>query len=75
MSAAEFPPDTEDFGCLSISAQGQLTIPKAARQALGLNTGDRVYFFASESERRAWLVLTNREGSEIARFLMNSLQP
>jgi bifunctional DNA-binding transcriptional regulator/antitoxin component of YhaV-PrlF toxin-antitoxin module len=69
MATPQFPTDTEDFGCVSLSSQGQLTLPKAAREALKLEGGARVYVFASASERRAWLLITNREGREIARFL------
>jgi bifunctional DNA-binding transcriptional regulator/antitoxin component of YhaV-PrlF toxin-antitoxin module len=69
MTANEFPADTEDYGCIPMSGQGQLTIPKAARDALGLAKGDRVYLFGSASQKRAWLVITSREGHEIARFL------
>lgn len=69
MRASDFPADTEDYGCVPMSGQGQLTIPKAAREALGLEKGDRVYLFGSPSQKRAWLVVTSREGHEIARFL------
>jgi AbrB family looped-hinge helix DNA binding protein len=65
----DFPRDTEDFGCIPVSGQGQLTIPKAAREALGLDAGDRVYLFASASERRAWIVVSGRSGREIASFV------
>lgn len=69
MGIQEFPNDTEDFGCIPVSGQGQLTIPKAAREALGIAPGDRIYLFASASRRRAWIVVTSRDGREIARFL------
>jgi AbrB family looped-hinge helix DNA binding protein len=69
MAKSDFPPDTEDYGCIPMSGQGQLTIPKAARDALGLTKGDRVYLFGSPSQKRAWIVITSREGHEIARFL------
>jgi AbrB family looped-hinge helix DNA binding protein len=72
MSQAEFPHDTEDYGCVAVSPQGQLTIPKAAREALELEAGDRIYLFASRSKKRAWIVITARDGREIARFLTGS---
>lgn len=72
MPPAEFPHDTEDYGCLPISPQGQLTIPKAAREALELEAGDRVYLFVSRNKKQAWIVVTARDGHEIARFLTGS---
>lgn len=65
----DFPEDTEDYGCVPVSAQGQLTIPKAAREALGISSGDRVYLFASPQKKRAWIVVSDRPGHEIASFV------
>lgn len=72
MASLEFPKDTQDFGCIPVSGQGQLTIPKAARETLGLAAGDQVYLFASASKRRAWIVISSREGHEVARFLTSA---
>ncbi|MCW2524705.1 MAG: hypothetical protein JWO63_3040 [Frankiales bacterium] len=69
MSNTDYPDDTEDFGCVPISGQGQVTIPKAAREALGLDAGDRMYVFASPSHKQAWFVVSQRLGKEVAAFV------
>lgn len=63
------PADLEDYGKVTVSTQGQITIPKSAREALGLDQGRSVYVFGSKSLGRAWIVATDRSPAEIAEFL------
>jgi AbrB family looped-hinge helix DNA binding protein len=64
-----FPTDTELCGRARVSSKGQLTIPKEARDAAGIDGSEHVYVFASESLGCAWLVAAKRPGHEIAAFV------
>jgi bifunctional DNA-binding transcriptional regulator/antitoxin component of YhaV-PrlF toxin-antitoxin module len=64
-----FPDDTVAYGTVPISQQGQVTIPKDAREALGFDRGKPLYVFGSPSLGQAWILVTNRSGKEIAEHL------
>ena len=66
---SDLPNDLEDYGKVSVSSQGQITIPKSARAALGLDRGRSVYIFGSRQLGRAWIVATEKSPAEIAEFL------
>ncbi len=66
----DMPEDIEDYGPVRVSSQGQVTIPKPIRDALGLGSGPaRLYAFGSSSRKQAWLVSTERLPREVAEFL------
>jgi bifunctional DNA-binding transcriptional regulator/antitoxin component of YhaV-PrlF toxin-antitoxin module len=43
------------FGPAPISSQGQVTIPKPAREAVGFDSSDEVWVFANRDEGRVLL--------------------
>ncbi|OZB19105.1 MAG: AbrB family transcriptional regulator [Hyphomonas sp. 34-62-18] len=54
----------------TITAKGQTTVPKSVRQALGVDSGDRIVFFVDD-QRRVYLEKATEEVSDpvVDRFL------
>lgn len=57
----------------TITSKGQITVPKAVRQALGLNEGDQIVFVL-EGER-AYLHRVRSRGIEALRGVAGGLRP
>ena len=46
--AAAHPKAEQDFGEATVTSKGQITVPSALRQALGVTAGDRLRFVRAE---------------------------
>ena len=51
--------DKQLYGTATVGTKGQIVIPADAREALGIQTGDRLYVMGSPSKK--WLGLLKEE--------------